>query len=71
MIEEPAAPRRGRGALVQDLAREDLDLYAVEELEERAAALRAEVDRTLAARDRKTSTRSAADAVFSFPPSAE
>lgn len=71
MIEEPAAPRRGRGALVQDLAREDLDLYAVEELEERAAALRAEVDRTLAARDRKTSTRSAADAAFSFPPSAE
>lgn len=71
MIDEPAAPRRGRGALLQDLAREDLDLYAVEELDERVAALQSEIDRTRAFRERKQATRSAADAVFSFPPSAD
>ena len=71
MIEEPAAPRRGRGALLADLGREDLDLYAVEELDERIAGLEAEIARTRAQRGRKQSSRSAADAVFSLPSSGE
>lgn len=71
MSEEPAPPRRGRGALVADLGREDLDLYAVEELDERIEGLQAEIDRTRRQRERKQSSRSAADSIFSLPPSAD
>ena len=63
---EPAPPRPRRGDLLVDLAREDLDLYAVEELAERIAGLEAEIGRARAAIDRKRSTRSAADALFSL-----
>lgn len=66
MIEEPAAPRRGRGAALLDLGREDLDLYAVEELDERIEGLTAEIERTRRARDRKQASKSAADSVFSL-----
>lgn len=65
MSEEPATPRRGRGALLIDLAREDLDLYAVEELAERVELLAAEIERSRRARDRKQASKSAADSVFS------
>lgn len=64
---EDAVPRPGgRGALIRDLAREDLDPYAVEELRERIDALEAELARTHAALDRKAARRSAADALFTF-----
>lgn len=65
MSEEPVSTRVGRGALVQSLSREDLDLYSVEELGERIAALSAEINRAKTARDRKQLSKSAADALFS------
>jgi len=66
MIEEPALPRRGRGAALAELSREDLDLYAVEELDERLDGLGEEIERTRRARDRKQASKSAADSVFSL-----
>ena len=66
MTDEPALPRLQRGALLKDLAREDLDLYAVEELKERIASLEAEIGRARKAMERKQSGRSAADALFSL-----
>lgn len=64
MIEEPAEPRRGRGQALMEVAREDLDLYAVEELQERIDLLQAEIARTRAQLDRKQAGRAAADALF-------
>ncbi|MDB5452776.1 MAG: hypothetical protein JWO33_1354 [Caulobacteraceae bacterium] len=64
MIEEEAAPRRQRGAALGELAREDLEVYAVEDLEERIEALTAEIARTQARLERKRSGRSAADSLF-------
>jgi uncharacterized small protein (DUF1192 family) len=59
-------PRPQRGAALAALAREDLDLYAVEELQERVAALEAEIDRARKAMVGKESRKSAADALFNF-----
>lgn len=64
MFEDEAAPRRARGAALGELAREDLDVYAVEDLEERIDALKAEIARTEARLDRKRSGLSAADSLF-------
>ena len=64
MLEEPAPPRRARGQALIDAAREDLDLYAVEELQERIEQLQAEIARTKAQMDRKQAGREAADALF-------
>ncbi len=64
MLEDPAPPRRGRGQALIDIAREDLDLYAVEELQERIEQLRAEAVRTQAQLERKQAGRAAADALF-------
>lgn len=61
-------PRPARGAALADLAREDLDLYGLEELNERIEALEAEIARSRRAIDAKQSKRSAADALFSFRP---
>lgn len=63
---EPAEPRPRRGDALVALEREDLDLYAVEELDDRVQRLTAEIDRARSAADKKRSTRSAADALFSF-----
>lgn len=63
---EPAAPRARRGENLDVLEREDLDLYAVEELAERAERLQAEIERSRRAMERKRSGRAAADALFSF-----
>ena len=63
-MEEPAEPRRLRGQSLIDLGREDLDLYAVEELEERIAGLKAEIERVQAQMEKKRSGRAAADALF-------
>lgn len=59
-------PRPARDAIVAALAREDLDLLSVEELEARIAALHAEIARDQAAIDAKTTKKRAADALFSF-----
>ena len=64
MLEEAVEPRRGRGQALIDLAREDLDLYAVEELQERIEHLNAEIGRTQAQLNRKQAGRAAADALF-------
>ncbi len=66
MTFEEADPRPQRGAAVNALGREDLDLYSVEELQERIAALQAEIARDQAAIDAKAAKKSAADALFNF-----
>ena len=66
MMEEPAAPRAARGAALIEATREDLDLYAVKDLEERIERLQDEIHRTGAALDKKRNGRAAADALFSF-----
>ncbi|MBV9510105.1 MAG: DUF1192 domain-containing protein [Caulobacteraceae bacterium] len=63
-MEEAVEPRRGRGQVLVDLTREDLEPYGVEELSARIAALRAEIARTEAQLDRKQAGRAAADALF-------
>lgn len=66
MMEEPAAPRIARGAALIEATREDLDLYAVGDLEDRIERLQGEIARTRSAIDRKHSGRAAADALFSI-----
>lgn len=61
-------PRAQRGAALRALGREDLDLYAVEELEERVAGLEAEIARVRASMAGKQSRKSAAEALFNFRP---
>jgi uncharacterized small protein (DUF1192 family) len=63
---EDLEPRAQRGAALAALGREDLDLFAVDELQERIAALEAEIARCRAAIEGKSSQRSAADALFNF-----
>jgi uncharacterized small protein (DUF1192 family) len=65
-MEEPAPPRAARGALLDQLAREDLDLYAVEELRDRIDRLETEIQRVQRVMERKQSGRAQADALFSF-----
>ena len=65
MTEEPAEARRQRGANLVDLTREDLDLWGVEELNERIELLSAEIERARAQIAKKQATRAAADALFS------
>ena len=64
MAEDPDEPRAGRGALLAALRREDLDLYAVSDLNDRIAELHGEIARCEAAIARKSSGRAAADALF-------
>ena len=64
MLEESAEPRALRGANLTSLAREDLELYGVVELEERIEQLRSEIARTEAQLVRKRAGREAADALF-------
>ena len=66
MLEEPAEPRQSRGFALIDLAKEDLELYGYEELEERIEQLEAEIFRTRSQLDRKKAGRAAADALFKF-----
>jgi uncharacterized small protein (DUF1192 family) len=67
-MDEPAQPRQARGAIQASLAKEDLDLYSVEELDNRIVVLETEIARVRAARTRKLSGRAAADALFSRRP---
>ena len=59
-------PRPARGAALISVTREDLSLYGVQELKERIETLEGEIARVRAALDGKQSTKSAADALFSF-----
>ena len=63
---EDLEPRAARGAPLIALTREDLDGYSVEELKQRIAGLQAEIDRSRAAIEGKSSQRNAADAMFNF-----
>ena len=66
MIDDVAEPRSTRGDSLRALAREDLELYGREELEERIDQLRSEIARTEAQLQRKNVGRAAADALFSI-----
>lgn len=63
---EDLEPRPARGAPLIALTREDLDGYSVEDLKERIETLEAEIARSRAAIDGKSSQRNAADALFNF-----
>lgn len=52
--------------VLKALVREDLDGYAVVDLQERIATLEAEISRSRQAIESKSSQRSAADALFNF-----
>lgn len=67
-MDEPDLPRSARGAPVVALSREDLDLFSVDDLDERVALLKAEISRVEAAKKRKFASRSAADALFGRKP---
>ena len=64
-MDEPADVRLGRGQRLNEALKEDLEFYAVAELEERVDMLRAEISRVEAQIDRKRAGRAAADALFS------
>ena len=66
-MDEPSEPRMLRGQRLAEAMREDLELYAVAELEDRIAALEEEVARCRAQIERKRVGRAAADALFSKP----
>ncbi|WP_029416189.1 DUF1192 family protein [Brevundimonas bacteroides] len=66
MTFEDLEPRPQRGANLKALAREDLELYAAEELNERIDALQAEIERSKSAIAAKAAKKSAADALFNF-----
>lgn len=68
MAEEDGEPiRRARGLALAELVREDLELFAASDLEERIEVLEAEIRRTRAQLDRKRAGRAAADAFFAKP----
>jgi len=67
MAEEDAEVRRPRGWALSEASREDLELMAVADLEERIETLEAEIARTRAQIDRKRAKRAAADALFGKP----
>ncbi len=67
-MDEPALPRTARGASVEALSREDLDLFSIEELDERIQGLEGEIERVRGARKKKLAGRAAADALFGQPP---
>ena len=65
--EDAELVRRPRGWAVTELSREDLELFAVSDLEERVAALEAEIARTRRQMEKKRAGRAAADALFGKP----
>jgi len=68
MAEEDGEPiRRARGLALVELIREDLELFAASDLEERVEVLEEEIRRTRAQLDRKRAGRAAADAFFAKP----
>ena len=63
---EDTEPQNVGGDVLKALTREDLDSYAVTDLEERIAVLQAEIERSRKSIEAKSSQRSAADALFNF-----
>ena len=66
MMFEDLEPRPQRGEPLRALSREDLDVYAVEDLQERIAGLEDEIARSRAAIETKRSKKNAAEALFNF-----
>lgn len=66
MTFDESEPRLARGTSLIAAAREDLDVFSVEELEDRIQQLDAEIARARAAIESKRSRKDAADALFSF-----
>jgi uncharacterized small protein (DUF1192 family) len=66
VLDESLPRPAGRGASLDALSKEDLDVYGVEELSDRIERLEAELARTREALDKKRARRDAADALFSF-----
>jgi uncharacterized small protein (DUF1192 family) len=64
MLEDLPPPRRQRGQALIEAAREDLDLFSAEELNERIEQLQAELERVRAQLVSKDAKRAAADAFF-------
>lgn len=60
---------RPKGDAASKLAGEDLSPYSLDELEERIALLKAEIERVEAHSKAAASHRAAADALFGKPPS--
>jgi len=65
-MEEAALPRLRRDAALAELEREDLDLYAVDELESRIVRLETEIGRARRSIEKKQGVRSAAESLFTF-----
>jgi uncharacterized small protein (DUF1192 family) len=65
-MDEAALPRARRDASLAELEREDLDLFAVDELQSRIARLETEIGRARRAIEKKQGVRSAAESLFSF-----
>jgi uncharacterized small protein (DUF1192 family) len=63
---EDIEPRPQRGEPLRALSREDLDVYSIEDLQERIAALEDEIKRSGNAIEAKRSKKNAADALFNF-----
>ena len=63
-MDEPVSTRIGRGQLLEQLAREPLDDYAVDELRDRVKALHDEIDRVESQLKKKQSGLAAADSLF-------
>ncbi|KPF75815.1 hypothetical protein IP88_06895 [alpha proteobacterium AAP81b] len=63
MFDPDDLPRR-KSETLAELAREDLDKLSIAELDDRIAALEAEIARSRAKRDGAAAFRSAADALF-------
>ena len=64
MSEESVEPRRRRGQALEELLKEDLELFGTDELADRIALLEAEIARVRAQLERKNASRAAADAFF-------
>jgi len=63
MFDDPDTPRR-KSDLLADMAREDLDKLSIAELDDRIAALEAEITRARTKRDGAAKFRAAADSLF-------
>jgi len=63
---EDLEPRPRRGEALTAIGREELDVYSIEDLEERILTLDHEIERSRAAIEAKKAKKNAADSLFSF-----
>lgn len=66
-MEDAEEARRGRGAALEQALRDDLELFSIDDLEERIGLLEAEIERCRGQIGRKAAGRRAADALFRKP----